>query len=68
MTFLGLIENEGLRTVVGSCMFVGGVFCMWGCVYKYTVCQENNKKIRVHETDPPPPLGTLVYGNIPAHH
>ena len=38
--FLDMIEDEGLRTLVGSFMLVWGL-CIFYCVYKYAVCQEN---------------------------
>ena len=47
MGLLDFIENYELRAVVGSIMLVGGLVCMWWCMYKYAVCQEEKNKVNV---------------------
>uniref|UniRef100_A0A6C0KFX1 Uncharacterized protein n=1 Tax=viral metagenome TaxID=1070528 RepID=A0A6C0KFX1_9ZZZZ len=31
------------RALLGSCYLVGGMVCMWVCLYKYMVCHETNR-------------------------
>lgn len=51
--FLDMIEDDGLRAMVGSFMFVGGMVCMWYCVYKYAVCQEDiNRRNNIYPSTP----------------
>ena len=51
--FLEMIEDDGLRALVGSFMLVGGMVCMWYCVYKYAVCQDNiNRRNQIHQLPP----------------
>ena len=51
--FLDMIEDEGLRTLVGSFMLVWGIFCIFYCVYKYAVCQENlNRRNNIYPSTP----------------
>tara|TARA_Y100000768_G_scaffold388934_1_gene388922 strand:- start:11807 stop:12013 length:207 start_codon:yes stop_codon:yes gene_type:complete len=47
MGFLDFIEDYELRAFVGSIMLVGGLVCMWWCMYKYAVCQEEKNKVNV---------------------
>jgi len=44
MGLLDFIENNELRAFISSIMLIGGLICMWICVYKYAICQE--KKIK----------------------
>ena len=51
--FLDMIEDEGLRAIVGSFMLAVGMVCIFYCVYKYAVCQEDiNRRNNIYPSTP----------------
>lgn len=61
--FLNFIENNSLRALVGTFILIGSLICMWYCVYKYAVCQENIKRTNIIHSEIP-----RAYSSIEVRH
>lgn len=46
-----LLNNEGFRALMGSISIIGGLICMWICIYKYAVCQDKIEKNKLYPSN-----------------
>ena len=40
-TFDDIINNNEFRAFIGSIILISCIVCLWICIYKYAICQEN---------------------------